>query len=188
VVVDGGRDGPVWTPPRATVEAAASTRFARAHGLAATPSCWNDRWPTRRGSGTPSSTTSASSSTIRTTSSSTSPTGPQWARWFGGGRLNVTRTCLDRHADGPHAGRVAVTAEAEDGTVRRLTYAGSGPRCRASPTACTGSAWPRETGWPSSCRSVSRPVVGFYAFAHLGAVVVPIFSGFSAARRSPAAA
>ena len=48
--------------------------------------------------------------------------GPMWTRWFGGGRINLTHNCVDRHArDSPQ--RTAVIWESEDGQVRTVSYA-----------------------------------------------------------------
>ena len=46
--------------------------------------------------------------------------GPESARWFVGGRLNIAHNCLDRWAD---SGRVACLWEAENGDTGALTFA-----------------------------------------------------------------
>ena len=48
--------------------------------------------------------------------------GIAWPRWFEGGRLNLADNCVDRHIAAGRGGKPAVIAEAEDGTVRTLTY------------------------------------------------------------------
>ncbi|HKK94323.1 MAG TPA: acetate--CoA ligase [Longimicrobiales bacterium] len=45
------------------------------------------------------------------------------AKWFVGGKLNVSHNCLDRHLDGPRRDRTALIWEGEDGEQRRYTYA-----------------------------------------------------------------
>jgi len=51
----------------------------------------------------------------------------QWdlpfARWFDGGRLNVSVNCLDRHVDAGRGDRVAFHWEGEPGDTRTITYA-----------------------------------------------------------------
>ncbi len=47
---------------------------------------------------------------------------PPFARWFEGGRTNVSANCLDRHLDGARADKVALIWEGEPGDVRRFTY------------------------------------------------------------------
>ncbi|CAA9553559.1 MAG: Acetoacetyl-CoA synthetase, partial [uncultured Thermoleophilia bacterium] len=172
---------PVWTPPASTVEAATSTRLARAHGLSGhaellersldDPEWFWDAVVRHLGLlfDRPYEAVCDLSD------------GPQWARWFVGGSLNLTRTCLDRQADGPHAGRLAVVAEREDGAVRRLSYA----ELRAEVARMADGLAGLGVGAGDRVALVMplgvEAVVGFYAVAHLGAVVVPVFSGFSAA-------
>jgi acetyl-CoA synthetase len=46
-----------------------------------------------------------------------------FAKWFVGGKLNVTHNCLDRHVAAGHGGKVAYHWEGEPGDTRTLTYA-----------------------------------------------------------------
>ena len=48
---------------------------------------------------------------------------PPWAKWFVGGKLNVSHNCLDRHVDAGLGERVAYHWEGEDGERRDITYA-----------------------------------------------------------------
>ncbi|MGA8089884.1 MAG: acetate--CoA ligase [Terracidiphilus sp.] len=45
------------------------------------------------------------------------------AKWFVGGKLNLSYNCLDRHVHSERAGKTAILWEGEPGEVRRLTYA-----------------------------------------------------------------
>jgi len=45
-----------------------------------------------------------------------------FAKWFVGGRLNVSENCLDRHLDGPRRHKAAIVWEGEPGDTRTLTY------------------------------------------------------------------
>ena len=45
-----------------------------------------------------------------------------FARWFVGGKLNVSENCLDRHVDGPRRNKAAIIWEGEPGEKRTLTY------------------------------------------------------------------
>ena len=47
---------------------------------------------------------------------------PPHAKWFRGGRLNVSVNCIDRHVRGPHRNRAALIWEGEPGDSRVLTY------------------------------------------------------------------
>ncbi|MEO6872176.1 MAG: acetate--CoA ligase [Chthoniobacterales bacterium] len=44
------------------------------------------------------------------------------AKWFVGGKLNVSENCLDRHLDGPRRNKAAIIWEGEPGEKRVLTY------------------------------------------------------------------
>ncbi|MGH2926065.1 MAG: AMP-binding protein, partial [Solirubrobacterales bacterium] len=44
-------------------------------------------------------------------------------RWFGGGRLNVSHNCLDRHVEAGNGDRVAFHWRGEEGEERDITYA-----------------------------------------------------------------
>src|SRR6187401_73115 len=50
----------------------------------------------------------------------------QWkapfAKWFIGGKLNVSENCLDRHLNGPNRNKAAILWEGEPGEKRALTY------------------------------------------------------------------
>jgi len=45
-----------------------------------------------------------------------------FAKWFVGGKLNVSENCLDRHLDGPRRNKAALIWEGEPGERRTLTY------------------------------------------------------------------
>ena len=44
------------------------------------------------------------------------------AKWFVGGKLNVSENCLDRHLDGPRKTKAAIIWEGEPGEKRVITY------------------------------------------------------------------
>src|ERR1051325_10098159 len=50
----------------------------------------------------------------------------QWkapfAKWFVGGKINVSENCLDRHLSGPRRNKAAIIWEGEPGEKRTLTY------------------------------------------------------------------
>ncbi len=47
---------------------------------------------------------------------------PPFARWFDGGKTNLSFNCLDRHLDSDKADKYALIWEGEPGDVRRFTY------------------------------------------------------------------
>ncbi len=105
--------------------------------------------------------------------------GVPWARWFVGGRLNLADVCVDRHADaGP--GRTAVVWEGEDGDVRRWTYREL--RSQADGLAATLADHGVREGDAIGVfmPMVPETVATLMAVAKLGAVFLPLFSGYAA--------
>jgi acetyl-CoA synthetase len=104
--------------------------------------------------------------------------GPQWPRWFVGGRVNLAHNCVDRHAHGTHANSRALIWEGEDGATRTLTY---GDLHQEVGKVAAGLS---DLGVGEGDRvgvympMVPEAVVAAYACAKLGAVYMPIFSGF----------
>ncbi|HEY2821038.1 MAG TPA: acetyl-coenzyme A synthetase N-terminal domain-containing protein, partial [Candidatus Acidoferrum sp.] len=45
-----------------------------------------------------------------------------FAKWFVGGKTNISENCLDRHLAGPRRNKAAIIWEGEPGDKRTLTY------------------------------------------------------------------
>jgi acetyl-CoA synthetase len=105
--------------------------------------------------------------------------GAPWSKWFVGGRVNLTYNCVDRHAEGDRADRIAVIGETEDGEVHSLTYAEL--RREVDRIAAGLRVLGIRKGDPVAVfmPMVIEAVVAAYAIAKLGAVYMPIFSGFA---------
>lgn len=105
--------------------------------------------------------------------------GPQWPRWFTGGEVNLTYHCVQRNAE-RRGGAPAIKWEGEDGVTRELSYA---ELYRQVSRAAAGL---RELGiGPGDAVGVYMPMVpeamiAAYAIAGIGAIYLPIFSGFGA--------
>jgi len=102
--------------------------------------------------------------------------GPAWATWFNGGRVNIARVCLHRWAsDGE-----AFVGLYEDGGRESLTFAEASSQVTqlAETLLELGVAeGDRVAIYMPMCPAVA---VAAHACAHIGAVHVPIFSGFAA--------
>jgi acetyl-CoA synthetase len=103
--------------------------------------------------------------------------GPMWARWFVGGRLNVARVCAHRWAaeDGE-----ALVGRYEDGTRESLGWAELSRQVTQLAEALVElgvEPGDRVAIFMPMCPAVA---VAAHACAHVGAVQVPIFSGFGA--------
>src|SRR5919109_4502292 len=105
--------------------------------------------------------------------------GPEWATWFVGGELNLAWNCVHRWAERTPDVPAALW-EAEDGERHALTYRElSGRVIRfAEALASLGvRAGDRVAFFLPMSPEVS---IVSHACAHIGAVQVPIFSGFAA--------
>ena len=105
--------------------------------------------------------------------------GPEWATWFVGGRLNIAENCVHRWARSrPDA--VGAVFVGEDGTRRELTFA----ELSAEVTRLAeglASLGVRAGDAVATYLPMSPEVaIASHACAHLGAIQVPIFSGFAA--------
>jgi acetyl-CoA synthetase len=104
--------------------------------------------------------------------------GIPWPEWFVGGGLNVAEACLGRWA-GTTPDALAVVHEAEDGTVRRLTYAQLDEQVARLRGALRARGIGRGDAVALYLPMTPEAVVAVYAVASLGAVLVPLFSGFA---------
>ncbi|ESP88716.1 AMP-binding protein [Candidatus Halobonum tyrrellensis] len=106
--------------------------------------------------------------------------GPQFADWYPGGRLNVAHNTLDRHAavDAAARNRVAVLWEGEPGDRREVTF--HDLQREANRVANYLDAAGVETGDTVGLYMPMVPEVVsvLYGCFKVGAVAVPIFSGF----------
>jgi len=103
-----------------------------------------------------------------------------FARWFVGGRLNVSVNCLDRHLDAGLGDRVAIHWEGEPGDTRTITYADLHREvCQAANTLT-------ELGVTAGDRvaiylpMIPEAAVAMLACARIGATHSVVFGGFSA--------
>jgi acetyl-CoA synthetase len=106
--------------------------------------------------------------------------GPEWATWFVGGRLNLAWNCVHRWARGPRADAAAAVWQSEDGARSALTYRELSEAVTRFAEAL--AALGVEAGDRVALFLPMSPEVAIasHACAHLGAVQVPIFSGFAA--------
>jgi acetyl-CoA synthetase len=102
--------------------------------------------------------------------------GPEWSTWFNGGRLNLARVCVHRWASAEEA----LVGLYEDGTRESVSWA------ELSRQVTKLAEYLVELGvregdrvalYMPMCPAVA---VASHACAHIGAVQVPIFSGFAA--------
>jgi acetyl-CoA synthetase len=105
---------------------------------------------------------------------------PPFGKWFLGGKINACFNCVDRHASGPRADKVALLFEGEPGDVRKITY-----RELLAEVCRTANAL-KELGVGKGDRvciympMVPELAITMLACARIGAAHSVVFGGFSA--------
>lgn len=104
--------------------------------------------------------------------------GKEFPRWFPGGRLNWVETVLAFAKKPEAAARAAVVAEEEDGSVRQLSFAELAVAVRRFAAGLAALGVRRGDRVGLLCDNGVEATVSVLAIAYMGAVVVPLFSGF----------
>ncbi|WP_245632010.1 acetate--CoA ligase [Edaphobacter aggregans] len=102
------------------------------------------------------------------------------AKWFAGGKLNLSHTCVDRHAKGARRDKIALLWEGEPGDVRRLTYADLHAEVQRFANVLKGlgiKKGDRVAIYMGMCPELA---IALLACARIGAVHSVIFGGFAA--------
>jgi len=103
--------------------------------------------------------------------------GAPFPSWFVGGELNWVDTILE---DAEAKDRFAVVAEREDGAVRRVTYAQLGDEVRSVAAGLLALGLGRGDRIGLLMENGIEATVSLLAIAYIGAISVPLFSGFGA--------
>ncbi len=102
------------------------------------------------------------------------------AKWFVGGKINACYNCVDRHAAGSRADKIAIIAEGEPGEVVKLTYQD------LKVEVCKVANALKELGIKKGDRvciympMVAELPIAMLACARIGAMHNVVFGGFSA--------
>ncbi|MGQ0841911.1 AMP-binding protein [Actinokineospora sp.] len=172
--------GYVWTPSQDYVERANVTRLARRHGCAGIDELrarsvgdvgwyWN---AVVEDLGLPFATPYRQVLDLSR--------GVEDPDWFVGGELNIADACLGRWAADPEGrDRPAVVHESEDGTVTTLTFAELADRVSRVSSGLRNLGIRRGDAVALYLPMAPEAVIACYALARLGAVLVPLFSGFA---------
>ena len=105
--------------------------------------------------------------------------GLPWTRWFVGGKTNIVTNCIDRHLPA-RADEIALLWEGEDKTTRSWSY-----RQLDREVSLLASALHKEGIGQGDTIGVYLPMslemaAVLYAAFKIGAICIPIFSGFAA--------
>jgi acetyl-CoA synthetase len=103
-----------------------------------------------------------------------------FAKWFDGGKLNLSENCLDRHLKGPTRNKVAILWEGEPGDKRALTYQ------QLHRDVCRFANVLKRNKIRKGDRviiylpTIPEAAIAMLACARIGAVHSVVFGGFSA--------
>ena len=105
---------------------------------------------------------------------------PPHAKWFVGGKLNVSANCVDRHLEGPRRNKAAIIWEGEPGDRRVLTY------WELAREVCRCANALRRLGVRRGDRvaiylpMIPEAAIAMLACTRIGAAHSVVFGGFSA--------
>jgi acetyl-CoA synthetase len=102
------------------------------------------------------------------------------AKWFTGGKLNLSYNCVDRHALGARARKTALIWEGEPGEVRRLTYAELHVEVQKFANALKSLGIRKGDRVAVYMGMTPELAIALLACARIGAVHSVIFGGFAA--------
>src|SRR3989442_10172829 len=105
---------------------------------------------------------------------------PPFAKWFVGGKLNMSANCLDRHLSGPRRNKAAIVWEGEPGERRVLTYHDLWREVNRFANVLRGLGVKRGDRVTIYMPMIPELPVALLACARIGAVHSVIFGGFNA--------
>ena len=102
------------------------------------------------------------------------------AKWFVGGKLNLSYNCVDRHALGARASKTAIIWEGEPGEIRRMTYAELHVEVQRFANALKSLGIKKGDRVAVYMGMTPELAIALLACARIGAVHSVIFGGFAA--------
>ncbi|HSG07616.1 MAG TPA: acetate--CoA ligase, partial [Longimicrobiales bacterium] len=104
---------------------------------------------------------------------------PPFAKWFVGGKLNVSYNCLDRHLEGPRKNKVALVWEGEPGDERSYTYAELHREVSKFANALKGLGVAKGDRVTIYLPMIPEAAIAMLACTRIGAIHSVVFGGFS---------
>ena len=109
----------------------------------------------------------------------TSP-GPAWTRWCVGGEMNIVHNCLDKRIGTPAEHRPAIRWSTEEGRHGVLTYGELSRQVNRGANALRRLGLSRGDVVGVCMPMAAEIAVVFFAIIKIGAIVLPLFSGYGA--------
>jgi acetyl-CoA synthetase len=104
---------------------------------------------------------------------------PPFAKWFVGGKLNISYNCLDRHVNNGLGDRVAIHWEGEPGDTRTLTYSDLLTETKKAANALISLGVRPGDRVAIYMPMIPEAAVAMLACARVGATHSVVFGGFS---------
>ncbi len=105
--------------------------------------------------------------------------GHAWATWFNGASFNLSKACLDRWT-GEDPDRLALRSQKETGDTRELSYGELLSKVELAAGALRAAGVGRGDAVAVYLPMSEEAVVCLLAVARIGAVFIPVFSGYGA--------
>ena len=106
---------------------------------------------------------------------------PPFAKWFSGGKLNVSANCLDRHVAAGNGDRIAYYWEGEDGTRKEITYDWLLEQTQRAANGLKSLGVGKGDVVGIFMPMIPEAAVAMLACSRIGAIHNVVFGGFSAA-------
>ncbi len=104
--------------------------------------------------------------------------GIQWTKWFIGGKLNIVHNVVDRQVNSNKKKNIAIIWENEQGVTRKLTYEQLNKEINRFANALKNLGVKKGDRVGIYMPMIPEIVIGFLAVLKIGAISIPIFSGF----------
>ena len=105
--------------------------------------------------------------------------GHPWSTWFNGAEFNMSKACVDRWAD-DDPGRLALRSQKEPGETRELTFGELKDRVGRLAGALRKLGVRKGDAVAVYLPMSEEAVISLLAVARLGAIFIPVFSGYGA--------
>lgn len=106
--------------------------------------------------------------------------GPEWARWCIGGTTNLAFNCLDRTIAGGRGAHAAIEWMGEDGEQRVLSYEELRSQVRRAAAGFEARGYHEGDVIGMYLPMIPETVAVYLAVVSIGAIALPMFSGFGA--------
>ncbi|MGB9736198.1 MAG: acetate--CoA ligase [bacterium] len=104
--------------------------------------------------------------------------GIEWPRWFVNGKINITHNCVDKHISTFRRHKLALLWEGENYEVRKLTYLDLYHEVNKLAQALLDTGIKEGEAVGVYMPMLPETAIALLAIAKIGAIFIPIFSGY----------